>query len=48
VYSVEAQAFVPMSGNQSSCIPSDKIVSNINVAAGAITSVSLISFTGCQ
>jgi hypothetical protein len=48
VYSVEARAFVPMSGSQSSCSPSDKIVPNINVAAGAITSVPLIFFTGCQ
>ena len=34
LYSVEAQAFVPMSGGLSDCSPSDQIIQNITVSAG--------------
>jgi len=48
-YSVEAQAFIPMSGGLQDCSPSDQTVQNIIVASGVTTTVNTpISFTGCQ
>jgi hypothetical protein len=48
-YSVEAQAFIPMSGGLQDCSPSDQIVPNVIVASGATSTLNApIAFTGCQ
>lgn len=48
LYSVEARAFVPMSGGLSNCSPSDQTISGITVSAGNTTTITTFSFTGCQ